>query len=282
MFINTHSEISMKKSVCELFGISIRNLSELLKMISVKASKDCYFDGDIFNEIVDNFIKSHLSTKKINQVLFFHLSRRLNSANNTFLGNNLFDLLTTENVFSDFLKKHSVRFSPCNNHIEMYYNGDLVTLENTYESNVCYLRSRLGYNKGREDFCFNGFAFKDLLYRNSYSRELSDVPEFIGVLATFLKCKNIGTDYYLNSRYYCFEYCIPMERVFFDNDDKMSLECKMVYILNQVIQRLYDYSVTDLKYMYDHENPVLRLSDSDTMLEKYFVTREEITSDMLK
>lgn len=28
---------------------------------------------------------------------------------------------------------------------------------------------------------------KDLLYRNSYARELYDVPEFIGVLATFLK-----------------------------------------------------------------------------------------------
>ena len=70
------------------------------------------------------------------------------------------------------------------------------------DRNIPYLRWRLGHNANRIDFCFNGFLLKDLLYRNSYARELYDVPEFIGVLATFLKRRNIGTDFFENSKYY--------------------------------------------------------------------------------
>lgn len=34
--------------------------------------------------------------------------------------------------------------------------------------------------------------------------------------------------------------------------------------------------------MFDHENPVIRLKDDDTMQEQYFVTKEEITWEMLR
>ena len=145
-----------------------------------------------------------------------------------------------------------------------------------------YLRIRLGYIRGREDFCFNGFAFKDLLYRNNYTRELFHHPEFIGILAAFLRRKDIQEDYHLSSKYYCYEYCIPIERVFFDSNDKMELADKKVYLINQTMHRLYDYSTQNLKYMFDHENPILRLSDSDSMSEEYFIAREEITIDMLR
>ncbi len=59
---------------------------------------------------------------------------------------------------------------------------------------------------------------KDLLYRNNYVRELYDIPEFIGVLATFLKNKRIGTDYFQNSKYYCFEYCALIKKILFDDN----------------------------------------------------------------
>ena len=122
----------------------------------------------------------------------------------------------------------------------------------------------MGYNSGREDYCFNGFAFKDLLYKNSYARELEDVPEFIGVLATFLKDRTIGTDYYEQSTYYCYEYLIPIE------------------IAYQVIHRLHDYHYSNSKYMYDNDNPILRLGDFCTMDAKYFVKKEIVTTEMLR
>lgn len=280
MYIDTHSQIAMKKTVCKYFGIKSRELSELFKIITMRATRENYFNGDIFNKIVDAFVSSNKPNEEINQILFFHLTRRLNSSNT--LGNNLFDLLTTENVLSNFLKSHGVSFSPRNDYLEIYCDGVFKPLEDRHETNVLYLRSRLGYNKGRQDFCFNGFAFKDLLYRNHYARELSDVPEFIGSLATFLGRREIGTDYYLNSTYYCYEYLLPIENVLFDNNEKLSLDGKRGYLINQVILRLYEYSVTDIRYMFDHDNPILRLPDSDTMKEDFFIASEVITDDMLR
>ena len=110
---------------------------------------------------------------------------------------------------------------------------------------------------------------KDLLYRNNYARELYDVPEFIGVLATFLKRRDIGTDYFDNSKYYCFEW------------DSITEEQKVKYLLNQILNRLYEYHTHDIRYMFDHENPMIRLTDCDTMEEQYYVSKEEITWNML-
>lgn len=56
---------------------------------------------------------------------------------------------------------------------------------------------------------------RDLLCRNNYARELYDVLEFIGFLATFLENRTIGTEYFQNSKYYCFEYLVPIEKVYF-------------------------------------------------------------------
>lgn len=50
-----------------------------------------------------------------------------------------------------------------------------------------------------------------------YARELYDVPEFIGFLATILRNRTIGTEYFQNSKYYCLEYLVPIEKVYFYN-----------------------------------------------------------------
>ena len=68
------------------------------------------------------------------------------------------------------------------------------------------MKWRLGYYNGREDFCFNGFAFKDLLYRNNYARALSGVPEFLGQLVECLQCREVEWKYMENSEYFCYEY----------------------------------------------------------------------------
>lgn len=97
-----------------------------------------------------------------------------------------------------------------------------------------------------------------------------------------MKRKDIGTDYFDNSKYYCFEYCVPLEKIIFDGIEKLSIDEKVIYLLNQVLNRLYEYFASDIKYMFDHNNPIIRLADTDTMDEKYFMSKEEITWDMLK
>ena len=157
-----------------------------------------------------------------------------------------------------------------------------MSLERTWESHVPYLRSRLGYIKGREDFCFNGFAFKDLLYKNDYARSLYGVPEFIGVLAEYLRYGKLASDYFAHSHYCCYEYRVPLERVLFDDNDSMSQGRKETYLLEKILQRLYEYSVRDTRYMWDDDNPILRLADDDIMQAEFFVAKEEITNEMLK
>ena len=198
------------------------------------------------------------------------------------MGNNLFDLLSTQNAMTLFLKEHDVTFEVCDKHLNLIYKGKEVSLEDTYQENIPYLRRRLGHNENRIDFCFNGFLLKDLLYRNNYVSALYDVPERIGVLAEFLKRKDMGTDYFDNSKYYCFEYCVPLEKIMFDDNEKLSIEEKAIYLLNQVLNRLYEYFSSDIRYMFDHDNPIIRLADTDMMDEKYFMSKEEITWDMLR
>lgn len=284
MYIHTHSRHSMEQSLCNYFNISAKELLALLVKAGKVAQTDYYFDGYKFNNVINQFIDSNLPNVLIDQILFFHLSRRLNlvQSSYSYTGRNLYDLLSTKNVMTEFLKKHEVEFVPIDGHLEILYKNRIVSLADAAEEGVPYLRWRLGHNKDRIDFCFNGFSMKDLLYRNSYARELSDVPEFIGRLATFLKRRDIGTDYYENSRYYCFEYCIPLAKVLFDDSESLSNEAKQKYLLNQIFHRLYDYTVKDIRYMFDHNNPVLRLEDSDILDKEYFISTEEITREMLE
>ena len=282
MYIDTHTKEAMEKTVCSHLGVTVKDLNDLFVFAESEVQKDKFVDGDKLNNIFNSFIKTHLPSKSIDEVLFFHLSRRLNTEKESSLGNNLFDLLSTQNAMTLFLKEHDVTFEVCDKHLNLIYKGKEVSLEDTYQENIPYLRWRLGHNENRIDFCFNGFLLKDLLYRNNYASALYDVPEFIGVLAEFLKRKDIGTDYFDNSKYYCFEYCVPLEKIMFDDNEKLSIEEKAIYLLNQVLNRLYEYFVSDIRYMFDHDNPIIRLADTDTMDEKYFMSKEEITWDMLR
>ncbi|HBE8798100.1 TPA: hypothetical protein KM775_000184 [Clostridioides difficile] len=281
MYIDTHTKETMEKSICSYLGVTLQDLSVLFNLAGNEAQQDKFLDGDKLNDIFNSFIKAHMPNKELDEVLFFHLSRRLNTASDCNVGNNLFELLSTENAMTLFLKEHDVEFVVCDKHLNLIYKGKEISLDDTNKEHIPYLRWRLGYNANRIDFCINGFLLKDLLYRNSYARELYDVPEFIGVLATFLKRRDIGTDYFDNSKYYCFEYCLPLVKVMFDEKDSLAEEQKVKYLLNQILNRLYEYHTHDIRYMFDHENPIIRLTDNDTMDEQYYISKEEITWDML-
>lgn len=262
MHLKTYSKELMECSICNYLNITKETLYEFFQKVSSR------------NEF-NAFITSHLPEKQIDQILFFHLSRRLDSAQDSFVGYNLFELLSTKNALSEFLNRHGVQFAPCDGHLNLYHRGSLIPLESLEEDPVPYLKWRLGYIETEKDFCFNGFAFKDLLYsRNGSIQQFRNAPEFVNMLAMFLKRSDLGEAYFKNSKYYCFEYCVPIDRVLFDDASKMSLNSKKVYLVNQVLHRLYDYFSSKDEYMHDDDNPVLRLLDNEHMPEKYFVKRE--------
>ncbi|MFR9070375.1 MAG: hypothetical protein ACLVIU_08455 [Paraclostridium sp.] len=281
MYIDTHTKDTIQESVCRIFNIEVRELEELFKRARTESHTGMITDGEKLDSVLNKFIDCRMSNENIGQILFFHIGRRLNSAEDCVEGKNLFELLSTKNAMSVFLKNHEVTFKPKDGHLDLYYKDKLISLEDTERQYVPYLRWRLGYNRNRIDYCFNGFMFRDLLLKNNYVRSLYYAPEFISSLALFLGHSTMKKDYLENSEYYCFEYLVPIDKVYFDNDETLQNTDKQKYLLNQVLHRLYNYYVTESRYMFDHDNAIIRLSDYDVMQEEYFVTKEKITLEML-
>ena len=107
------------------------------------------------------------------------------------------------------------------------------------------------------------------------------LPEFLGQMVECLDCESVGWKYIKNSQYYCYEYKLPIEVVMFDDHDNYSDTLKQRYLLRCVLQRLYQYQTSNISYMYDHDNPALRLADDYTVHSEYYVGKEKITSEML-
>lgn len=273
----------MEKSIAVYLDVSVDELYQYIDFAAEKAQKDQWtINTDIFFEELDTIISDLQPEVEIDELLFFHLSRRLHGTENDVSGRNLENLFTTSNALSDFLRKHQIEFVKGTQNIITFYKGREVDWEKCCNGNSAYMKSRLGYVKEREDFCFNGFAFKDLLYKNQYARILLDGPEIIGQLVECLGCKDVVGDYVQNSSYYCFEYKIPIDRVMFDSHDGYSRPQKQRYLVHCILERLLQYrGATSTRYMFDHDNPILRLDDYDTLPAEFFVQKELITADML-
>ena len=123
MYIDTHTKEAMEQSICSYLCVTPKDLRDLFEVAGNEAQQDKFIDGDKLNEIFNSFIKEHLSDKPIDEVLFFHLSRRLNTAEDCNVGNNLFDLLSTDNAMSLFLKEHDVEFAVSDKHLNLIYKG---------------------------------------------------------------------------------------------------------------------------------------------------------------
>lgn len=275
MYIDTHSKKSMEQSICDYFNISIIKLDNLFSEARRADKIEDYQEKSKI--VIGEFIYTNLPDTPIDEILFFHLGRRLNDTD-SYIGNNLFNLLSQDNCMTDFFKKHDIIFSPCEDRLNLIHDGKLELFEDTMKQYNSYLKWRLGYTD-QKDFCFNGLSFKDLLYRNTYARSLFRGPEFIQRLSDFLERPEILNDYFKSSTYYCYEYQVPIEKVIFDGSDKLLLEEKYKHFLKIVFNRLYEYS--NDRHMTNPDNPILRLADDDIMLEEYFVSKEEITSEML-
>lgn len=282
MVIDTTSREGMEKVLSSLMRVSVSELYQYIDAAADLAVKDqgCFYQ-DIFDRTMEDFYSDMIENMIPDEILFFHLSRRLNGHEKE-TAYNLRELLISENCFSEFLNTHQIIFRKgIGNKLILYFRGAQINLEGTMDLDVCYLRSRLGYNACREDFCLNGFAFRDLLMKNQYTRSLQNCPEILACLERYLRIKDLIKDYMEKSKYYCFMYRFPIGRVIFDGRDDLTVEKKQLHLLNQVAYRLYKYRKNSY-CLFDDDNPILRLKDDDNASVDFLVSTEIITSDMIK
>ena len=266
MYIDTHTKETIAASVCEYLGFT----KDELKLFFDSA----YYSQKPVEEEISDFVDKTMPEIRLDEIQFYHLSRRLLDDNSR-VGNNLYDLLTQDTSVSRFLREHDVEFKMNEGHLLLFHRGKIETFERVYEGNVSNVKWRMGYFKGHEDYCVNGFALKDMLHENSYTISLRSCPEFIEQMSLVIGRKDIIRDYERNSRYYCLEYLVPMDKVIFDGFSYKTQYSKTKHLLCVVLKRLYDYEFNS-RYMYDHDNLILRLEDDDTMQEEYFIAEEEI------
>lgn len=281
LFIETTSRESMEHDLASYLNVTIDELYEYIDYAAKKASSDWMFNTDIFDQKIASIVDDLQPLEHIDSAMCFHLSRRLNNTLDDLRSYNLKDWLLGDNAMVKFLNEHGVFFKEQGEQISVSYRERELKLQDTMDSDVCYLRSRLGYNRRREDFCFNGFAMRDLLMKNSYTRELYDGPEFLVVLSRYLKNNVILDDFIKESTYFCFTLKIPMEQVIFDGFDKLDSNQKELHLIEQICYRLLMYSDNG-RMLFDHDNPIIRVADNAILPADYVIHSEIITSEMIE
>ncbi len=270
MYINTATKETMEKSICEVLNINLKELDDLLE--------DCYNKTQANHRIMilddqydyfQSYVKEHL-TKDIDQILFVHLSRRINGDNDD-NGYNFVDLLVKENSLSTYLKSYGITFK-YDKYIRMFINNHEVVL-NELEYVQKYLKQRFGYDF--KDYSFGGCAFIDNIENTDFYEVASGGPEFFNCLYSFdIDNDAIIDDFIKNSTYYRYVYLVPIQDIYFDNYDELSNQEKQYHILVKTLQRLYFYKYDSL--FNENDNVVMGMIDNKTLLEKYLIDKKEL------
>lgn len=268
-YIDAVNHDSLEKGIMELLNLTREEINNIYKSIYYDTEKEPW-------KWVEDFLADYVVDESLEYIQMYHLSRRLNGTDLR-SNNNLEQLLLEETPVSEFLKKYGVTFVKNNNHIDMYYNGKLQLLDDEFRysnGNMYYIKSRLGYNEN-QDYCVNGFAYREHLEKNHYFEDLSRCPELVQNIEWLLNIDGMISNYYKNSKYYCIKYLIPLFEVIFDmNNPPETNRDKMIVFLNQSILRLY-YERRNISFVCD-DNLILRLSDYAMIKPEWFVAAEEI------
>lgn len=279
MHIDTHSKNLLFQSFADYIGKDITVLNGYIEYCGFRASFDSRhcFNDEVFISEFRKILTTCNITEEIDMLSFYHLTRRLNTADDSIMGRNLKELLLEENPFKSFLENHNLFFYEKDNHINFDYNGRHIDFEcdDEFFSNSTYLKKRLGYFEGEQDYCINGFAFFDLIKENDYYSSLYYGPEFIDRLSAYLKYPELKADYFSNSTYYCYEYLVPISEVIIDGKEKLDEQMKKEYFINSVLLRLLSY-VKNGEHLFDYDNIILRISDYENLEEKFFVNRYKL------
>jgi hypothetical protein len=268
-YIDAKTQASLKQGVMRFLNLTQYELNQMFETIWEDTEKEPW-------EWVQNFLNDYITDDVLGYIQLFHLSRKLDGTDLK-SNNNLQQLLLEESPLSDFFKKHKVTFAKSDNHIDLYYKGEMQPLDNEFRydgGNIYYLRSRLGYNRA-QDYCVNGFAFRSYLEKNYYYNSLSRCPELVDNIERLLEINGMSTDYYSKSKYYCIEYLLPMSEVIFDMENPPETDSeKTVEFISQAILRLYD-EWRGSSFACD-DNLILRLSDNACIEAEWFVNAEEL------
>lgn len=246
MFINTDNILSIKNSICDVLNINDETLNKLIEIcydLFQKNKKVFFLDQqcDYFLNYVEN-----RGFKNIDEVQFFHYSRRLNDQDNN--GYGFKDVLIQDTSLSCFIKKYGITFE-YDQYIKIYINKSKINLDNKDKSySYEYLRQRFGYYF--EDFAFKGFLFSDIDIKLFESYE--NGPEFLGYIFLFLDNDQIIDDFYKQSDFYKLKYLVPINEIYFEDFDELDDLAKQKHLIVQCLQRLY----------FDKYDPSMNIQDN--------------------
>ena len=110
MIIDTTSREGMENSLAHLMGISVPELYQYIEAAADLAKEGQWcFNQDLFDKAMEEFYSDMIEQQLPDEILFFHLSRRLKGSENE-ISYNLQELLTSNNSFSEFLNAHQITF----------------------------------------------------------------------------------------------------------------------------------------------------------------------------
>ena len=248
---------NLREDVASYLGIDCRKLLGVLEkyignlyadMSADKNMKNCY-----------QYISRH---KKYTLEEFYlcHIAAKLNCDDYMELLP-LDKLLTTKNLFSDFLLEHEIKFEKSRNSrakFDLFYRGNLIKYDDSR------IKDRLS-----EDLCVNGFQFLyDITNSARDYNQYCFTPEFLQDLSRLLGIDLLG-DFRDQSHTYVALCRVPKDRIVFDTN---------VCVRN--FEKRYIYSA--MKYIWEcqkgenGDNPMLRALDTDTVKVEKWIPEEEI------
>lgn len=266
MYINTRSYQDMKISICEVLNIDDKQLDDLLENCyqQFQVNHPVFILDDQYHYFLD-YVKKHLIVD-LNEILFIHLSRRLDDDNNSY---NLIDVLTKDTSLSAFLKKYGITFK-YDNVIKVFKDNSEIDLSKDDE--VCnYLRYRFGYVI--KDYSIKGYAFNDALYNNDNYEIIQVGPELFQFIYNFAD-ENLIDDFIENSKLYQFEYLLPFDQIWFENYEELNNQEKQYHLVVKVLQRLYAYKYENT--IFDDDNPVIGIKNNQTIMDNSLILKTEI------
>lgn len=266
MHIDTTSHETMMTSLTSILCITNQEINQVLQDCYDKFEADHQFlDMDDQYDFFLNYVKNHL-INEINEVGFYHLSRRLNEDHDD-NGCSFVDVLTKETSLSNYLKKYQLTFQ-YDEHIKMFISNKEINIKENP-----YFIDRFGYLY--HDYAITGYAFKDHIKESDYYQIAMDGPEFFWHL---YEC-NIDDDSLIDhfiehSKFYLFAYSVPLTDIEFESYEELDEKEKMYHMAVITLQRLY-FEQYDPVYVYQ-ENQVMKMKDGKILNAAYLVSKVEL------
>lgn len=132
--IDARTQASLKSGVMELLNLSEEEMVQIFTTIH----KDGWNDPLTWAR---EYLSDCIVDERLDYIQMFHLSRRLNGTDLK-AGSNLKELLLEESPLSNFFRGYGVTFRPNEDHIDLYYNGELQPLDDEFRyenGNIYYL-----------------------------------------------------------------------------------------------------------------------------------------------